>query len=254
MDNRDYRKRRRRRQELSPTKEQRDFENEGVSAEQDRRDRRGLIELVFSGVVALFTIVAAAVGYWQLEGIEFAREALEETRKANELASKELGIANRPWLVLEEDRLLPYDAPHSGDRGQVKMIELIPDRKLRAEFVFKNTGPTPASAVIYITTAMLRYPELPKLTSIDFRKEDGSTRVIGPGGSGAGFEDTREPLTAAHIEGLKAGNLHLFFFGAVKYSGPFVDDGETRFCRKIVIDREREIGLLSACGSFDQFR
>ena len=168
------------------------------------------LEIIFTGTVALFTIVLAGVSYKQWQAMERQSEAMI---MSNRLLRESNEYANRAWLTVKHVR----DAPPivAGSRAP-----------LTAEI--ENTGRSPAQNIrVHAATAYvpLDWP-IPERAP----ESEITSGVIGPGQTRSVDFGLKQSLSQADVDAINNGTRRIYWFADITYTYQFSPDRLLQFC------------------------
>lgn len=186
-------------------------------------------------VIAFFACATAVVGALQWNSMD---RQLNAMREANKLAREDLALANRPWLVVQnitiENKVIDAAVP------------------IKTKLTLHNAGNSPATGYVR-TTVFVAAANLGKAPEIPWGGTVTSQVTVGPGLPAVAVGDN--PIGGnLGLAGIGTGEMSLYIFGVIRYRGPLVENGETRFCYRTVPDpSDPEKIVLTACPFHGEF-
>lgn len=180
--------------------------------EQHRRDSCINRTIAIAAVVVAFGYTTVAILQWRelLRSNGLTRQTLNETKRSNELAERNIGLAERSLNASIESYRLDQRAWMG--IGKLEAVPLVPEagKPLRIEVTFRNTGKTPAKNIrgaSVVDPALNRRPNFSYSADAIFRYG-----LMSPGGEGhATLRPVRSrstgqerPLTTELLDALRA--------------------------------------------------
>lgn len=199
---------------------------------------------VFTGITALAAIVTATLYGLQISVMDKQLDVMADQLSQMEEAGKSDSVAWQKQLEIMQGQLTHVQkTSHLEQRAWVGLARakhqpIEPNKPIQGEFVFLNTGKTPAIIITAGRSTCFRSPGFNFENLADIKKTEDwmeDTRSQGPLPPNASITlrfSTKKgfDITESLIKALNRDDLRLYVIGRILYQDIFSDEHETCFC------------------------